>query len=138
MARSLLKTLPIGLIFIAVSGSAQDPADPPVTPGGVWWDWSVKREWSDTHRRAWGTIKLYADPEKTKPITAESLRFSLELDCPIATGPELVVNETSGASELSAEVRCTYGSAGKFEVRWQFEAMDSRFGTVSDKGGLPK
>ncbi len=138
MSPIFFKTLLIGFIFIATPGWAQESRDPPLTPGGVWWDWNVKREWSDNHRRAWGTIKLYADPEKTKPITAEKLSFSLELDCPISTGPELVINEISGASELSGDVRCAFGSEGKFEVRWQFEATDPRFGSVSDKGGLLK
>ena len=140
MSPNLSKTLLTGFIFIQfwVPGSAEEVRDQISTSGGVWWDWSVNREWSDTHRRAWGTITLYADPEKTKLITAETLRFSLELECPISTGPELVMNETRGASELSAEVRCAFGSDGKFEVRWQFEATDPRFGSVSDKGGLPK
>ncbi len=136
----LSKTLLVASILTAywATGSAQEIRDEPPNPGGVWWDWNVKREWSTSHRRAWGTIKLFSDPEKTKPITAETLRFSLELDCPISTGPELVINETSGVSELSAEVRCAFGSEGKFEVRWQFEATDPRFGSVSDKGGIPK
>ncbi len=137
MSPILLKTLLTGFVCIAAPGSAQEPSDQSI-PGGVWWDWNVKREWSDNHRRAWGTIKLYADSEKTKPITAEKLRFSLELDCPMSSGPEMVINETSGAGELSGEVRCAFGSDGKFEVRWQFEATDPRFGSVSDKGGLPK
>jgi hypothetical protein len=136
------KCLLAGFILIqyAALPSAEEAQDvlPGATPAGVWWDWNVKREWSSNHRRAWGTIKLFSDSEKTKPITAENLRFSLELDCPISTGPELVINETSGASELVAEVRCAFGSDGKFEVRWQFEATDARFGSVSDKGGLSK
>ena len=142
MSPILSRTLLAGFLIIRglASGFAEEVRDTPQTstPGGVWWDWNVKREWSSNHRRAWGTIKLFSDPEKTKPITAENLRFSLELDCPISTGPELVINETSGTSELSAEVRCAFGSDGKFEVRWQFEATDPRFGSVSDKGGLPK
>jgi hypothetical protein len=116
-----------------IHGTRQPPAT-----GSVWWDWNVKREWSNSQRRAWGIIKLYADAQKTKPISAELLRFSLELDCPISSGPELVLNETSGASELTAEVRCAFGSDGRFEVRWQFEAMDSVFGSVSDRGSLAK
>jgi hypothetical protein len=142
MSPILPKILLAGLVLIqyVAFGSAQEAQDvqQSATPSGVWWDWNVKREWSNNHRRAWGTIKLFSDPEKTKPITAENLRFSLELDCPISTGPELVINETSGASELNAEVRCAFGSDGKFEVRWQFEATDPRFGSVSDKGGLSK
>ncbi len=142
MSPIFAKCLLAGFILIqyAALGSAEEAQEPlpGATPGGVWWDWNVKREWSSNHRRAWGTIKLFSDPEKTKPITAENLRFSLELDCPISTGPELVINETSGTSELVAEVRCAFGSDGKFEVRWQFEATDPRFGSVSDKGGLSK
>lgn len=105
---------------------------------GVWWSWDVNREWSSNHRRAKGIIKLYADPEKTQPLKVDSLRFSLELDCPIAVGPELVVNEMRDASELGAEVRCNLGSPGKFEVRWRLEAVDARFGSVEDQGTVPK
>jgi hypothetical protein len=124
-----------GLLWVSSLVSAEQPeGDGP----GVWWSWDVNREWSSNHRRAKGTIKLYADAEKTQPLKAESLRFSLELDCPIAVGPELVVNEMRDASELGAEVRCNQGSAGKFEVRWRFEAVDARFGSVSDQGAITK
>ena len=118
--------------------SAQEAQDGNSARGGVWWDWNVKRGWSNNHRLARGTIKLYADVEKTKPITAELLRYSLELDCPLSSGRELQVKETSGASQINAEVRCAFGGDGRFEVRWQFEATDPRFGTVSDKGSLSK
>ena len=142
MSPIVSNTLLAGLIFIQCSvlcaAEEAESSSPAAAPSGVWWDWNVKREWSNTHRRAWGTIRLFSDPEKTKPISAQNLSFSLELDCPVSTGPELVINETSGASELSADVRCAFGSDGKFEVRWQFEATDPRFGSVSDKGGLAK
>jgi hypothetical protein len=105
---------------------------------GVWWTWDVSREWSNSHRRAKGVIKLFSDAEKTEPLKVESLRFFLELDCPIAVGPELVINEMRDASELGAEVRCTVGSPGKFEVRWRFEAVDARFGSVEDQGTVPR
>ncbi len=105
---------------------------------GVWWKWDVSREWSNSHRRAKGIIKLFSDAEKTEPLQVESLRFFLELDCPISVGPELVINEMRDASELGAEVRCTVGSPGKFEVRWRFEAVDARFGSVEDQGTVPR
>ncbi len=132
VARLLL--LP-GILLVTDLGHAEPPD--PDSPG-VWWNWDVSREWSSTHRRAEGLIKLYADAEKTQPLKAQSLRFSLELDCPIAVGPELVINEMRDASELGAQVHCNQGSAGKFEVRWRFEAVDSRFGSVSDQGAVTK
>lgn len=124
-----------GILWVASLGNAEQPD---AEGRGVWWNWDVSREWSSTHRRAKGLIKLYADVEKTQPLKAESLRFSLELDCPIAVGPELVINEMRDASELGAQVHCNQGSAGKFEVRWRFEAVDSRFGSVSDQGAVTK
>ena len=129
------------LLTFAVYPSLADDADPvePDAAGpGVWWNWEVKREWSVNHRRAKGVIKLYADAEKTKPLAVDSLRFSLELDCPVNAGPELVINEMRNASELGAEVRCNFGSPGKFEVRWRLEAVDARFGTLEDQGTVPK
>ena len=132
VARFLL--LP-GILLVTNLGHAEPPD--PDSPG-VWWNWDVSREWSSNHRRAKGIIKLYADAEKTQPLKAESVRFSLELDCPIAVGPELVINEMRDASELGAEVRCNQGSAGKFEVRWRFEAVDRRFGSISDQGTVTK
>lgn len=124
----------------AKSGFAEEalPINHDGSGPGIWWNWDVSREWSSNHRRAKGIIKLYADPEKTQPLKVESLRFSLELDCPIAVGPELVINEMRDASELGAEVRCNMGSPGKFEVRWRFEAVDARFGSVDDQGVVPK
>lgn len=126
------------LLLLALRSYGDEPSPPPEASGpGVWWSWDVSREWSNSHRRAKGIIKLYADPEKTQPLKVESLRFSLELDCPIATGPELVINEMRDANELGAEVRCNMGSPGKFEVRWRFEAVDARFGSVEDQGTVP-
>ena len=128
------------LLLVICRGNAEQPgSDDPVAGGpGVWWNWDVSRDWSGNHRRAKGIITLYADAEKTQPLKAETLRFSLELDCPIAVGPELVINEMRDASELGAEVRCNLGSDGKFEVRWRFEAIDARFGSVSDQGAVKK
>ena len=128
------------LFLAARQGFADEavPVEPDAAGPGVWWNWDVSREWSSNHRSAKGIIKLYADPEKTKPLKVESLRFSLELDCPIAVGPELVINEMRGASERGAEVRCNMGSPGTFEVRWRFEAVDARFGSVDDQGAVPK
>ena len=119
-------------------GEEPIPVDPEPSGPGVWWSWDVSREWSSNHRRAKGIIKLYADAEKTEPLKVDSVRFSLELDCPISTGPELVINEMRNASELGAEVRCNVGSPGKFEVRWRFEAIDALFGSVDDQGTVPK
>ncbi len=127
-------------LYTATSGFAEEaiPINNDAAGPGIWWNWDISREWSSNHRRAKGIIKLFADPEKTQPLRVESLRFSLELDCPIAVGPELVINEMRDASELGAEVRCNMGSPGKFEVRWRFEAVDARFGSVDDQGVVPK
>lgn len=125
--------------FLLTGQCYADEQDGTETPGpGVWWNWDVSREWSSSHRRAKGIIKLYGDAEKTQPLQVQSLRFFLELDCPIAVGPELVINEMRDTSELGAEVRCTVGSPGKFEVRWRFEAVDALFGSVEDQGTVPK
>lgn len=125
-------------ILLAVPSFAEEPAAADAPGPGVWWSWDVSREWSSAHRRAKGVIKLFADAEKTQPLAVESLRFFLELDCPVAVGPELVINEMRDASELGGEVRCSVGSPGKFEVRWRFEAVDARFGSVDDQGMVPK
>lgn len=126
------------MLFIAGLGSAEQPETAESAEPGVWWSWDVSREWSSTHRRARGTIKLFSNAEKTQPLAVESLRYFLELDCPVAVGPELVINEMRDTSELGAEVRCTVGSSGKFEVRWRFEAVDARFGSVDSQGTVPR
>jgi hypothetical protein len=126
------------LLALRCFGDEPIPVEPDAGGPGIWWSWDVSREWSSSHRRAKGIIRLFADPEKTEPLRVDSVRFSLELDCPISTGPELVINEMRNASELGAEVRCSMGSPGKFEVRWRFEAIDARFGSVDDQGTVPK
>ncbi len=128
-------------ILLATRVGIADPANTPerdATGPGIWWNWDVSREWSSKHRLAKGAVKLYADAQKTQALKVESLRFSLELDCPISAGTELVINEAHDASELGAEVRCNIGSPGKFEARWRFEAIDSRFGSVSEQGTVQK
>ncbi len=126
------------VILFAGLSSAEEPDAAAVPEAGVWWTWDVNREWSSTHRRAKGVIKLFSDSEKTQPLVVESLRYFLELDCPVAVGPELVINEMRDTSELGAEARCTVGSPGKFEVRWRFEAVDARFGSVDAQGTVPR
>ncbi len=127
------------VVFLLTGHCYAADSDTTESPGpGVWWKWDVSREWSSSHRRAKGVIKLFSDAEKTEPLKVESLRFFLELDCPIAVGPELVINEMRDASELGAEVRCTVGGPGKFEVRWRFEAVDARFGSVEDQGTVAR
>jgi hypothetical protein len=128
----------VATLLLTGPGYADQPETTDAAGPGVWWSWDVSREWSSNHRRANGVIKMFSDAEKTQPLVVESLRFFLELDCPVAVGPELVINEMRDASELGGEVRCTVGSPGKFEVRWRFEAVDARFGSVDDQGTVPK
>jgi hypothetical protein len=56
MRSILVKVFIAGLVFIQSSplwpADETEPSTAAAPPGGVWWDWNVKREWSSTHRRS--------------------------------------------------------------------------------------
>jgi hypothetical protein len=135
----MIKTSVVLLSFGAFAAAALAAEEQPVTPAnakrvGVWWQWDVNRQWSSHERRAWGIIKLYSDAAKTKPLKVDSLRYTLEVDCPSTGAAEKVINETRDASQLTGEVLCQTPTTGDYEVRWSFEAEDPRTGLIKDSG----
>lgn len=124
---------------IAVLTQWTSAAQPPPNPGNIarmplYWKWDLARDWTVDVRRARGTMRIFADRDGNMPMEVDTLRFSLEIDCPATGMPVRTAQEGKMTSQVEVEVACPSAASDNFEVRWAFEALDPRTGPVEDKG----